>query len=166
MKAPDLSQLYERYGAAVYQRCCYLLHDEDQARDATQDIFLKAERAREGFEGRSSWSTWLLRIATHHCLNLIRARKVRLGRGRLGPEALERECPRDPRAERLMMVRSLLERFDLKTQRLVLHYFVDEMTQGEVAELLNLSVPTVRKRIRAFSERAKREWEPKQRSAK
>lgn len=155
--AIDLETLYVQYGYHVYRRCRYLLESDDAAWDATQDVFLKAERGRDGFEGRSSWLTWLLRIATHHCLNQLRAGRVRRGRGTVGPEGLDAEGRVSEDSERAVLVRDLLSRFDRKTQAAAIHYFVDEMSQEEVAAAVGLSVPTVRKRLRQFVERARRE---------
>ena len=56
-----------------------------------------------------------------------------------------------------MLVRKLLDRFDVKTQAVVVHYYVDEMSQEEVAVAVGLSVPTVRKRLRQFVEKSRRE---------
>ena len=56
-----------------------------------------------------------------------------------------------------MLVRKLLDRFDLKTQAVAVHYYVDEMSQEEVAAAVGMSVPTVRKRLRHFVDRARRE---------
>ena len=157
---PTLEDLYRSHGRHVYRRCLYLLGDDQAAWDATQDVFLKAERARASFEGRSSWLTWLVRIATHHCLNLLRAGRVRRGAGLVGPEALDHEGRCHPGGERAAQVREVLRLFDTKTQALAVHYFVDEMSQEEVAAAVGLSVPTVRKRLRDFVRRARRELEP------
>jgi len=156
---PTLEDLYRRYGHHVHRRCRYLLGDDQAAWDATQDVFLKADRARAGFEGRASWLTWLTRIATHHCLNLQRAGRVRRGAGVLEPEALDREGRFHPDGERAAQVRDVLRLFDTETQALAVHYYVDEMSQEEVAEAVGLSVPTVRKRLRAFLTKARRELE-------
>jgi len=154
---PDfsLAALYERHGHAVFQRCRYLLGDDDGAWDATQDVFLKADAAHATFEGRASWRTWLLRVATHHCLNLLRSRRVRRGAGAVDLEALASSAAPEHR-ERALLVRSLLDHFDPTTQALAIHYWVDEMTQHEVALTVGLSVPTVRKRLDAFLVKARR----------
>ena len=153
----DLRALYERHGRVVFERCLYLLGDEQSAWDATQDVFLKADKARAGFEGRSAWRTWLTRIATNHCLNVIRAQKVRRGKGRLAVEDLDRERSAAPKSERAALARGVLALFDPVTQQAAIHYFVDEMSQSEVAEAVGLSVPTVRKRLRQFVQRARQE---------
>src|SRR5438477_84689 len=76
MSAGLLAELYENHAAAVYGRCRYLLKDEAEAKDALQDVFVKVLQALPEFRAAASASTWVLRIATHHCLNLLRARKA------------------------------------------------------------------------------------------
>jgi RNA polymerase sigma-70 factor (ECF subfamily) len=50
------------------------------------------------------------------------------------------------------LVRKSLARFDFETQQAVVHYWVDDLTLEEVAALLERSVPTLRKRLRAFAD--------------
>lgn len=153
---PNLATLYEQYGHSVYQRCLYLLGDEASAWDATQDVFLKVERARRGFEGRSSWHTWLSKIATHHALNVLRSRRVRRGAGYVPIDELDGHRSLSSTTEAASVVRSLLALFDPQIQAVAIHYYVDEMSQQEVADLVGLSVPTVRKYLRDFVRRARR----------
>ena len=152
-----LRDLYARYGGSVYGRCSYLLKDATKAEDAMQDVFAKALQHWAEFRNESSPLTWLIRIATHHCLNVQRAERApwhqrfarherARGEGHGGPQLLE---DRDT-------VRALLGRLDLETQQAAIHYFVDEMTLDEVARTLGRSVPTVRKRLESVSALADR----------
>ena len=148
-----LQSLYVTYGSAVYGRCRLLLRNAAQAEDAMQDVFARALVHQASFRNESSPLTWLMKIATHHCLNVIRGAgapwhdayaSIQLvkGEGHGGSDALE---ARD-------LIRRSLERFDLETQRAVVHYWVDDMTLEDVAALLDRSVPTIRKRLRAFAD--------------
>jgi len=148
--APEgqLEALYRRHAAMVLARCRYLLSDGEAARDATQDVFVAALRALPAFRATASPATWLTRIATHHCLNLRRAGRAawpaelaRLSRDR-------RERGIEPEAREL--VRALLAVAPAESQEVAVLYFVDELTQAEVAEAIGASLPTVRKRLRAF----------------
>lgn len=65
------------YQARVYNLCWRMLGDPDDAADATQEAFLSAWRAMSRFKGEG-FRTWLMRIATNGCLDLLRARKRRL----------------------------------------------------------------------------------------
>ena len=143
-----LAELYEKHAAAVYGRCRYLLSDDAEARDALQDVFVKALQALPEFRQAASPSTWILRIATHHCLNLIRARKS-VWREQLRILGAERRQETEP-PERRELVRVLLAAAPAEAQEVAVLYFVDELTQAEIAQELSRSLPTVRKRLREF----------------
>lgn len=153
-----LRELYLRYGAAVRSRCAFLLKDPADAEDAMQEVFAKALTHLAGFRAEASPVTWLVRIATHYCLNLLRARRaswrdevVRLARARPeGGGGAERIEGRD-------LVRVLLGRFDAEAQAAAVHYYLDEMTLEEVAHAIGRSVPTVRKRLAEFAAVAREE---------
>lgn len=60
----------------VYNLCYRMLSDPDAAADATQEAFLSAYKAIGRFRGEQ-FRTWLLRIATNACLDMLRSRKRR-----------------------------------------------------------------------------------------
>jgi RNA polymerase sigma-70 factor (ECF subfamily) len=64
-----------RYERRVYSLAWRILQHEQDAEDVTQQTFLSALENISGFRGESSFSTWLLRIATHAALKIIRKRK-------------------------------------------------------------------------------------------
>ena len=152
-----LRELYAKYGGSVFGRCQYLLKDRSKAEDAMQDVFAKVISNYSGFRAEASPLTWLIKIATHHCLNLLRSEHT----WRSAFQRLRQPRPEAqhvPAMEIREAVRHLLSRFDQETQAAVIHYHVDEMTLEEVAAVLNRSVPTVRKRLQHFAERSGWEW--------
>jgi RNA polymerase sigma-70 factor (ECF subfamily) len=150
-RAP-LRELYLKYGGAVYGRCRYLLKDDTKAEDAMQDVFARALEHQGGFRAEASPLTWLMKIATHHCLNLLRSEKAGWRRRFERDERAKSNTSEGPQAlEHRDLVAKLLVLFDLETQAAAIHYHVDEMTLEEVATLLGRSVPTVRKRLEAFA---------------
>jgi RNA polymerase sigma-70 factor (ECF subfamily) len=64
--------LVERYQGRVHRLALRILRDDERARDAAQEAFLKAYRGLERFEGRSSFYTWLYRLTFNLCLDLQR----------------------------------------------------------------------------------------------
>ncbi|TMB25856.1 MAG: RNA polymerase sigma factor [Deltaproteobacteria bacterium] len=143
-----LAELYEKHAAAVYGRCRYLLRNDDEGKDALQEVFAKALRALPEFRAAASPTTWILRIATHHCLNLHRARRA-AWREELAALGKDRRVESEP-PERRELVRVLLGAAPEEAQEAAVLYYVDEMTQAEIAQQLGRSLPTVRKRLREF----------------
>ncbi|MBI5497527.1 MAG: sigma-70 family RNA polymerase sigma factor [Deltaproteobacteria bacterium] len=154
-----LRKLYEAYGATVYRRCVYLLRNDEDARDAMHDVFIKVSRSLDQFRGEASPLTWITRIATNHCLNIIRARKAAWHEQfrRFVEHKAQENGPSQRLVDRNQFVQVVLALCDKETQEAAIYYFVDEMTQEEVAGVLGISVPTLRKRLRSFIDTARRE---------
>ena len=70
-------ELLDPYRAELRLHCYRILGSLQDAEDQLQETLLAAWRGLEGFEGRSSMRSWLYRIATNQCLNVLRARKRR-----------------------------------------------------------------------------------------
>ena len=68
-------QLTERYHTFVLNICFSFLNDENDAKDAAQDIFVKLYFGLNKFKPDAKFSTWLYRITVNHCLNVLRSRK-------------------------------------------------------------------------------------------
>jgi RNA polymerase sigma-70 factor, ECF subfamily len=67
--------LADRYEQRVYSLALRMLRQEQDAEDVTQQTFLSAMQNLGGFRGEASFSTWLLRIASHAALKVIRKRE-------------------------------------------------------------------------------------------
>jgi RNA polymerase sigma-70 factor (ECF subfamily) len=70
---PDTAQELERHRHELQAHCRRMLGSPAEADDAVQETMLRAWRAGERFEGRSSLGTWLHRIATNVCLDMLQA---------------------------------------------------------------------------------------------
>lgn len=79
--------------------CYRMLGSGYEAEDAVQEVMLRALRAGDRFEGRSSLRSWLFRIATNVCLDMLRGRKRRaspIGLGVPSPPEANRMGPQLP----------------------------------------------------------------------
>ena len=70
------NQLVVQYQGLAYSVALRLLRDPGSAEDAVQESFLKAFRALESFRG-GSFKSWLLRIVSNTCYDVLRSRKRR-----------------------------------------------------------------------------------------
>jgi RNA polymerase sigma-70 factor (ECF subfamily) len=83
--APELEQQLEQYRSELTGYCYRMLASPFEAEDAVQETFLRAWRGYDRFEGRAALRSWLYRIATNVCLDLIGARERRARPMDLGP---------------------------------------------------------------------------------
>jgi len=81
---PDELEVYRR---ELTGYCYRMLGSGFEAEDAVQDTMLRAWRSADRFEGRSSVRSWLYRIATNVCVDMLRGRKRRARPMELGPSS-------------------------------------------------------------------------------
>src|SRR5207237_8600831 len=82
--APDTLEEHRR---ELTGYCYRMLGSGFEADDAVQETMVKAWRAAESFEGRSSVRSWLYRIATNVCLDMLRGRQRRARPMEMGPSS-------------------------------------------------------------------------------
>lgn len=73
--AAELRKMVELFSDSIYRVALRMLNNSSDAEDVLQETFIKALRALPGFEGRSSLSTWLYRIAVNEALMVLRKQK-------------------------------------------------------------------------------------------
>src|SRR6266542_4871226 len=87
---PAFARLVELNKRLVFGLCLRLLQDQEEARDAAQETFVRAWGAIGTYDPSQPFAPWLLRIARNHCIDLVRRRL---------PPARRVELDRDPDAE-------------------------------------------------------------------
>jgi RNA polymerase sigma-70 factor (ECF subfamily) len=151
-----LDELFRRFRQPAYRVAYRLLGHEADALDAVQEAFVKVLLHLDGFQGRSTFKTWLLRVVSNSALDLGRKRARR---GVLPGEADDGGDPDpgvltmdDPARGletadlRRALDAALAELPDVQRQTFVLH--VDgELSYKEVAEVLGISIGTVMSRL-------------------
>jgi RNA polymerase sigma-70 factor, ECF subfamily len=81
----DLGRLLDAYRADLTGYCYRMLASPFEAEDAVQETMLRAWKAYDKFEGRAAMRTWLHRIATNVCLDMLRSKQHRARPMDLGP---------------------------------------------------------------------------------
>ena len=150
-------ELLNRYQPKVLNTCFRYLNDIEEARDATQDIFIKVYHALPRFKPRAKVSTWLYRIAVNHALNVQRSKKK--GRFLQKVNSLSREDMKQIQQfptevedngdaavqtqERLQLVQSALQKLgDAQRTAVILHRF-EGLSYKEIAQVMSTSVSAV-----------------------
>jgi RNA polymerase sigma-70 factor (ECF subfamily) len=87
----EFARLVEAYSGPIHRLALKMLGQTQDAEDVLQNTFLKAFQHIRGFEGRSSLSTWLYRIAANEALMLIRRQRPETSLADLRPDADDNE---------------------------------------------------------------------------
>jgi RNA polymerase sigma-70 factor (ECF subfamily) len=142
--------LYGAHAEPVARLCRRLLGSEEEAQDARSEVFLRAREAIASYDPRRPFRSWLLAIASHHCIDRLRRRALE---GRLfapaelaedtlpesGPTPLGSALLRERRDQLLAALDALAPR---QRAPLVLRYFA-ELAYDEIAVLLGVSTRDV-----------------------
>jgi RNA polymerase sigma-70 factor (ECF subfamily) len=151
----------------VHALCRRMLGNDADALDATQDTLVAALRALSRFDGRSSFGTWIYRIATNTCLDEIRRRRRRpvvgiatdIGAGSAGESGVrdlrsttahagtgDSRDPGDVVTARVD-IDAALASIPIEFRTAVVLRDVCDLPYDEIAEILGVPVGTVRSRI-------------------
>src|SRR4030081_167094 len=83
--SPRLEQRLEQHRSELTGYCYRMLGSPFEAEDAVQDTFLRAWRGYDRFEGRAALRSWLYRIATNVCMDMLNGRSRRARPMDFGP---------------------------------------------------------------------------------
>jgi len=149
-------KLVLRYQKRVVANCRYITRDPNNSEDLAQEVLVKAFFGLRGFEGRSSFGSWLQRIKINHCLNHLKKQGGRSYVGIEEPEVEEfDELKVQATAEQLagaMSDRQLIgEVLDSMSSALRIPLVLcdmDELSYKEVAQSLGISLSAAKMRIK------------------
>lgn len=138
--------LVVRYQRVLYTVALRLLGNPEDARDATQNAFVRAYERLDTFDPSRKFFSWMYRIAVNECLNAIRARRQ--------GEELDDDLATEPTVFQQVAARELHERVQAALQRLTPEYrevvvlrHYGELSYDEIASALNLPMKTVKSRL-------------------
>lgn len=152
-------ELVRRYDRRVYNICYRLMGNERDASEALQDAFMRAYRFINKFEFKSSFFTWLYRIATNVSLSKLRKRErvqvVSLDEpvspdGDLRFEVPDYKYSPETMAQQRILRDALKEAVDklpADYRSVVVLRDLEGLTNEEVGKVLNLSVAAVKSRL-------------------
>ena len=148
-------ELVRRHGRKVYRSLIGILGNAEEAEDALQDAFLKAFQHLPEFEGRSRFSTWLVRIALNTGLQRLRGRKDFETLDDDGDEFRPRriqawqENPEDlySREELRRLVETEVMKLPAKYRVALMLRDLEELSTEEAANALGLTIPGLKARV-------------------
>lgn len=156
--AEALNSIVAELTPPVYRFCLSMLADEALAEDAAQDALVRVCSSLPEFEGRSKFSTWVYRIASNRCLDLLRSKSSRvedsldaLAEAHDGEETIAAQAQGEgdfsgPLADR-MLVEEALSKLDAQSRSILMLREVSGLAYDEISEALGIPEGTVKSRL-------------------
>jgi RNA polymerase sigma-70 factor (ECF subfamily) len=159
--SPEQSAFLERamnqYGKATYNFAYRLTGNENDARDLTQEAFIRVFKAWRSFQPGTSFLSWIYRILTNLYRDELRRRK-----GRFQEELPEDNVPQEFAGQRPLAVTPIedyverqlseplsraLGQLSAEQRQVVVLADIEEYSYQEIAEIMGCSIGTVRSRL-------------------
>jgi RNA polymerase sigma-70 factor (ECF subfamily) len=156
----EFARLVDRYYEMIYRLAVNMVNNPQDAEDILQETFIKAYRHLEKFDGRSSLSTWLYRIATNEALMFLRRQKPDMvsvdetldtGVGEVEPLQIVdwSSLPEDElmSAESQVYLDKAVEKLSPSLRVVFVLRDIQSLSTRETAEVLNISETAVKTRL-------------------
>ncbi len=150
--------LVEKYDRQVYSLIHRMVRSDDDARDLTQETFVKLFRALDQFDTSRNFSSWLLKIASNQTIDFLRKKRLQTVSMHADPEdddrpAIDLEDP-GPGPEAMEAKSRRREQLEKLVADLAPHYrivvelrYLRERSYEEIADTLDLPLGTVKARL-------------------
>ena len=154
------AELMERYRDSIFHLCRKMVFNDDDADDLTIETFGKAFQRLKQYTPAFAFSTWLFKIASNHCIDFIRKKRINalsLDRGLETEEGgniqftVTDDAP-DPietleKKQRIEMMRLVVSELKPRYRRLVELRYFEEYSYDEIALELDLPLGTVKAQL-------------------
>jgi RNA polymerase sigma-70 factor (ECF subfamily) len=157
-------ELVLKYQDRIYNLCRHMLGNSSDAEDAAQDTFIKAHQKLNVFKPEASLYTWLYRIAVNTCLDYKKRPffESLFRKSDEGEEYITEAVSKEPTPEKLyeskqlgLALRKSLGKLSIKLRTAIILKEIEGLSYEEIAEVLDVSIGTVKSRISRAREELK-----------
>ena len=146
-------ELLERHEGVLYAVCLRLVGNRQDAEEIAQDVMLKIFTAIQGFEGRASYKTWLLRIAKNACYDRIKKRATSARYA----EAIRNEPQEYSETEyEENRILDLMQQLEQKDREVLTLRYVADLSLNEVADSAELTLSAAKMRLYRATEKLRK----------
>jgi RNA polymerase sigma-70 factor (ECF subfamily) len=145
-------QIVEAYQRPVYNLCYRMLGDAYEAEDAAQETFLRAYTKLDTYQVSRKFSSWLLSIASHYCIDRLRQRRqvvawddVLPGRSLPDPQLQPEEAAL--KTEARDSLHALLDTLAPDYRSAIILCYWHELSYDEIAQTLDTTVSAIKSRL-------------------
>lgn len=151
--------LYDRYSSMVYNKCYGFANGIDEAKDLTQDIFLRVFVKLGSFKGKSKFSTWLYAFTYNHCVNYVtRNTAKKIEKQSVSSDSIENigekvDTSREFENMRVEQLKLVMELISPDEKMILLLKYQDNLSIKELSEALEIGESAVKMRLKRAKEK-------------
>jgi len=144
-----LQVLFDLHRSKVMNLSWRMLGSQQEAEDALQEIFIKVFDRIKNYRGDSAFSTWVYRMTTNHCLDILRRRKILsfMGFENVPEVADKKDSEKAVDLGFSPVIAKTLEKLPEKQKLCLLMREMDDLSYEDIALALQLSLGTVKSNI-------------------
>jgi RNA polymerase sigma-70 factor (ECF subfamily) len=150
----SFAELVNTYQNAVYNLCYRMLSERTEAEDATQEAFLRAYLNMDRYDPARSFKTWVLSIASNHCIDRLRKRRLlwlSLDEPLPPNVVLSSDEPQPEeatiRGERSQAIQALLDELNTEYRAAVILRYWYDYSYAEIADILDTTESAIKSRL-------------------
>lgn len=158
-KTELFSVIIDRYQSKVYSTAFRYTNEIEDARDLTQEIFIKLYNNLQSYSGKASFSTWLYRIAVNRCIDWTRKKKLQtvsaiydFGDEEINIFDLIADIKGGPeeaivRQENRVYIRKAMEELPEIYRTVIVLYYYEDFSPKEISEIMGVPKRTIETRL-------------------
>ena len=148
--------LYDRFANMVYNKCYGFANGIDEAKDLTQDVFLRVYVKLGSFKGKSKFSTWLYAFTYNHCVNYVtRNTAKKFEKKTISTEHIDIEnigedidSTLEFESMRVEQLKHVMELISPDDKMMLLLKYQDNLSIKELADVLDIGESAVKMRLK------------------
>lgn len=153
----DIENTINEYADLLYRTSFLILRNRADVEDIVQETFYKYMTTEMAFDSDNHKRAWLLKVSQNKCKDLLRSHKIR---AYVPYEEVEESLISKKDVEKNDIEEILkIEELDYKYKSVIMLYYYEEYSIEEVANILDLSVVAVKKRLQRAREKVKKTYE-------
>lgn len=153
-------KLITAYEGKIYNMCCYMLKNKEDAMDASQEVCIKIFKYIKKFKGDSKLSTWIYRITYNTCIDFIKKSRNDVSID----DVIALDSHKDSSVENIIESREMkleikrcIKKLSEDFKAIIILRDIEGLTYNEISEILNIEVGTVKSRLNRAREALRNE---------
>lgn len=164
-------RLIQNHEATVYQIACQMMNHSEDAKDVSQEVFIKVYKNLKNFDGKSAFTTWLYRITVNTCIDEMRKRKNKQTVSMEAEQEMENgvilkqyedngKTPEEDliAKEDCILLHKAMTQLSQEHSTILTLRDIQGFSYDEIAEILTISMGTVKSRLARARMQLKKEF--------